>query len=72
MVGDRGFAFVKRLLTMNTATQVLEKNHFLPPQNRATSLKMSEKERKRSRIMMLVLAAGLALAILAPVAVLAA
>jgi hypothetical protein len=70
--GDKGWAFVKRLLTMNTATQVLEKNHFPPPQNRATSLRMSENDRKRSRLLMLFLAAGLVLAILAPVAVLAA
>jgi hypothetical protein len=70
--GDKGWTFVKRLLTMNTTAQVLEKNHFPHPQNRATSLKMSEKERKHSRMLMLFLAAGLALAILAPVAVLAA
>jgi hypothetical protein len=57
---------------MNTATQVFEKNHFLRLQNRATSLTMSEKDRKRGRMLMLFLAAGLALAILAPVVVLAA
>jgi hypothetical protein len=70
--GDKGWAFVKRLLTMTTATQVFEKNHFPHPQNRATSLRMSERDRKRGRMLMLFLAAGLALAILAPVAVLAA
>jgi hypothetical protein len=57
---------------MNMAMQVLEKNHFLRPQNRVTSLTMSEKDRKRGRMLMLFLAAGLALAILAPVVVLAA
>jgi hypothetical protein len=71
--GDRGkVPFVKRLLTMTAMTQVLEKNHFLPPQNRATSSIMSEKERQKGRMLMLFLAAGLMLAILAPVAVLAA
>jgi hypothetical protein len=57
---------------MNTATQVLEKNHFPLPQNRATSLMMSEIEKRRGRMVMVLLAAGLILAILAPVAVLAA
>ncbi len=57
---------------MTAATQVIEKNHFLGPQNRATSLSMSEKDRKRGRTLMLFLAAGLMLAILAPVVVLAA
>jgi hypothetical protein len=52
--------------------QVFEKNHFLHPQNRATSLMMSEKDKIRGRMLMLLVAAGLALAILAPVAVLAA
>jgi len=57
---------------MLTATQVLEKNHFPLTQNRATSLSMSDRERKRGRLLMVLLAASLALAILAPVAVLAA
>ncbi len=57
---------------MLTAAQVLEKNHFPLPQNRATSLIMSDRDRKRGRLLMLFLAAGLVLAILAPVAVLAA
>jgi hypothetical protein len=57
---------------MTALTQVFEKNHFLHPQNRATSLIMSERDRIRGRILMLFLAVGLALAILAPVAVLAA
>lgn len=57
---------------MNATEQVLEKNHFPPPQNRATSLRMSDRERKHSRLLMLFLAAGLMLAILAPITVLAA
>lgn len=57
---------------MTTATQVFEKNHFLTPQNRATSIGMSEKDRNRSRLLMLCLAVCLALAIIAPVAILAA
>ncbi len=57
---------------MATAMQVFKKNRFPHRQNRATSLDMSEKDRKRSRTLMLFLAVGLALAILAPVAVLAA
>jgi hypothetical protein len=57
---------------MTTAAQVFEKNHFLAPQNRATNSIMSEKDRKRGRMLMLFLAVGIALAILAPVAVLAA
>ena len=64
--------FVERLLTMTAASQVFEKNHFLGPQNRVTSLSMSEKDRKRGRLLMLFLAAGLCLAILAPMVVLAA
>jgi hypothetical protein len=68
----QGFGLVKRFLTISMAMQVLEKNHFLPSQNRATSSRMNEKDRKRGRILMLFLAVGLALAILAPVAVLAA
>lgn len=57
---------------MTTATQVFEKNHFLATQNRATSSSMSERDRKRGRMLMLFLAAGLVLATLAPVVVLAA
>jgi hypothetical protein len=56
---------------MTMTAQVFEKNHFLAPQNQATSLTMSEKERNRGRVLMMFLAAGLVLAILAPVAVLA-
>lgn len=57
---------------MMATTQVLEKNHFLDPQNRGTSVRMTENDRHRGRILMLCLAIGLMLAILAPVAVLAA
>ena len=57
---------------MTAMAQVFEKNHFLAPQNRATRLLMSEQDRKNGRKLMLCLAVGLMLAILAPVAVLAA
>lgn len=57
---------------MTAASQVFEKNHLSVPQNRGTRSSMSEKDRKRGRMLMLFLAAGLALAILAPVVVLAA
>jgi hypothetical protein len=57
---------------MMASAQVFEKNHFLEPQNQPTSLRMSERDRSRNRVLLLALAAGLALAILAPVAVLAA
>jgi hypothetical protein len=60
------------MLTMTAAAQVFEKNHLSVPQNRRTRLVMSEKDRNHGRMLMLFVAAGLALAILAPVAVLAA
>jgi hypothetical protein len=60
------------MLTMTAASQVFEKNHLSVPQNRRTRSSMSEKDRSHGRMLMLFLAAGLALAILAPVAVLAA
>ena len=65
-------AFLKRLLTMSAAAQVFEKNHFLEAQNRATSSSMNKASKHNTRALLLFLAAGLALAILAPVAVLAA
>jgi hypothetical protein len=65
-------AFFKRLLTMIAAAQVFEKNHFLGGQNRATKPVMNPGSKLNRRVMLLFLAAGLALAILAPVAVLAA
>jgi hypothetical protein len=68
-----GFApLLKRILTMTAASQVFEKNHLSVPQNRSTRSSMSENDRNRGRLLLLFLAAGLALAILAPVAVLAA
>jgi hypothetical protein len=60
------------MLTMTAASQVFEKNHLSVPQNRRMRSSMSEKDRNHGRMLMLFLAAGLALAILAPVAVLAA
>jgi hypothetical protein len=52
--------------------QVFEKNRFLTPQNRASVRGMSESERIRTRLVMLLIAAALAVATIAPVAVLAA
>ncbi len=57
---------------MTATAQVFEKNHFLDPQNRATSIPMTENDRQRGRKLMVFLAVGLMLAILAPVVVLAA
>ena len=57
---------------MTAASQVFEKNHLSVPQNQSTRSSMSENDRNRGRLLLLFLAAGLALAILAPVAVLAA
>ena len=57
---------------MTAASQVFEKNHLSMPQNRSTRSSMSDQDRNHGRMLMLFLAAGLALAILAPVAVLAA
>ncbi len=52
--------------------QAIEKNHFPDKQNRHILPPMTDKERARTRQMMLAIAAVLALATLAPVAVLAA
>lgn len=57
---------------MTAASQLFEKNHLSVPQHQSTRSSMSEKDRKRGRMLLMFLAAGLALAILAPVAVLAA
>ena len=57
---------------MSAAAQVFEKNHFPGGQNRATKPLMNTGSMLNRRVMLLFLAAGLALAILAPVAVLAA
>ena len=57
---------------MIAAAQVFEKNHFLEDQNRVTKPPMNKATKLNTRVMLLFLAAGLALAILAPVAVLAA
>ncbi len=56
---------------MSDSAQVFEKNHFLNDQNRAKVFRMSDIERNRTRIVMLIIAAALALATLAPVVVLA-
>jgi|GEM_PF-2085333 hypothetical protein len=60
---------------MNGA-QLIEKNHFLVSQNRATSTRMQsfdakEKSRRRARLFLLLMAAVIAAATLAPMAVLA-
>jgi hypothetical protein len=57
---------------MSFDAQLFEKNHFLAPQNQDILPRMSEQERQKSKFWMLMIAAALALAILAPVAVLAA
>ena len=57
---------------MTAASQVFEKNHLFDSANRAKHIAMNEKDRNRGKWLMLFMAAGLALAILAPVAVLAA
>jgi hypothetical protein len=57
---------------MIAAAQVFEKNHFLGSQNRATKAPMNTVSKLNRRVMLLFVATGLALAILAPVAVLAA
>jgi hypothetical protein len=55
---------------MLLAAQVIEKNRFQGIRNRATILRMSDAERNRSQFFMLLMAAVLAAATLAPVTVL--
>jgi hypothetical protein len=57
---------------MISSTQTIEKNRFPEDQNRHMTPPMSEQERRKSRAFMIAIAAALALATLAPVAVLAA
>jgi hypothetical protein len=64
------------LLTIMNGAQVFEKNHFLETQNRATSSPMKHihndsPARRRARLFLVLMAAALAVATLAPVAVLA-
>jgi hypothetical protein len=56
---------------MSRHGQVIEKNHFPEKWNRSMSLAMSDIDRRRSKVMLIALAAILALATLAPMAVLA-
>jgi|JI10StandDraft_1071094.scaffolds.fasta_scaffold289501_2 hypothetical protein len=61
---------------MYGAAQVIEKNHFPEVQNRATSSSMQpvtakELSRRRARLFLLLMAAVIAAATLAPMAVLA-
>jgi hypothetical protein len=51
--------------------QVVEKNHFPGEWNRHMSLSMTEIDRQRSRFLLVMIASALALATLAPIAVLA-
>jgi hypothetical protein len=55
---------------MLLAAQVIEKNRFQGIRNRATILRMSDAQRNRSQFLMLLMAAVLAAATLAPVTVL--
>ncbi len=57
---------------MISAAQVVEKNHFLEQQNQATTLPMTHSSTLNTRILLFFVAAGLVLALLAPVSVLAA
>ncbi len=57
---------------MSGGGQGVEKNHFIESQNRHMTPPMSEAERHRTRRYMIAIATILALATLAPVAVLAA
>lgn len=57
---------------MAAMTQVIEKNHFPGTKYHIKHDVMSKQERRRTHVWMMFLAAGMALAILAPVAVLAA
>jgi hypothetical protein len=56
---------------MFTGAEAVEKNHFIASQNRHRVQSMTEAERNRNRFVMLIIAAALAVATLAPVAVLA-
>lgn len=59
------------ILNLFESVQVLEKNHFLGPQNRSTISAMTERERNQTQGLLLLMAACLVLATLAPVAMLA-
>jgi hypothetical protein len=56
---------------MSRHGQVIEKNHFPERWNRSMSFAMSDADRRRSKVLLIALAAILALATLAPMAVLA-
>jgi hypothetical protein len=59
------------MINLFESAQVLEKNHFLVGQNRSTVTPMTEIHTKTPQVWLLLLAACLVLATLAPVAVLA-
>jgi hypothetical protein len=59
------------LINLLESAQALEKNHFLAQQNRSTVSSMTEPRTPQPHVWLLLMAACLVLATLAPVAVLA-
>jgi hypothetical protein len=59
------------LINLSESAQVLEKNHFLPGQNRSTVAAMAYPNAPQPQVWLLLMAACLVLATLAPVAILA-
>ena len=59
------------MINLFESVQVLEKNHFLVRQNRSTVAPMTETHTKTPQVWLLLMAACLVLATLAPVAVIA-
>ena len=59
------------MINLFESVQVLEKNHFLESQNRSTVPAMTETRTPNPQVWLLLMAACLVLATLAPVAVLA-
>lgn len=59
------------LINLLESAQVLEKNHFLAGQNRSTVAAMAHPNTPQPQVWLLLMAACLVLATLAPVAVLA-
>ena len=63
--------FDSPMVNLFESAQVLEKNHFLRGQNRCTVRGMTETHTKNLQVWLLLMAACLVLATLAPVAVIA-
>ena len=61
----------KLIINLLESAQVFEKNHFLAPQNRSTVHPMTDPQTKNPQAWLLLMAACLVLATLAPVAMLA-